>query len=270
MFMRSVTALLRRSTVWITLSVIATPVLGQFFIQAATDNHWYDGAGARIAKLASLVVAIAGSKSGLAVAALLGGFTAGLHTEILLRKMDRRRLTEPAVAPEEFARSLYVGEMTVATGRLAGDHCLEIAVRVYNGARQAIRIASVEGFIEARIQPSADGKPVPASLKLPQPSLQRDRTDVECVGPGKECLISLQQLLPPSMASDIVRALDGAGVHLLTANLAIGAVSVDDHTLRGRISLWDGINLRRWNGDLSGRITTMTVSTVAFGHASVA
>jgi hypothetical protein len=66
------------------------PIAGQFFIQVATDKHWYDNAGSKWDRIVSAAYSFVTSTPFLCCVFALLGLTAGLWIDSLLAKRERK------------------------------------------------------------------------------------------------------------------------------------------------------------------------------------
>jgi hypothetical protein len=93
---------------------------------------------------------------------------------------------------------LYVGQIHSSFSRFSEDHCIELAIRVFNGTRETISLGQLRGAI--RYGETINGQGVEKEM-LPAPAVLTDRTNISTIAPFTEMTLILEQRIPRTIAA---------------------------------------------------------------------
>lgn len=180
----------------------------------------------------------------------------------ILEQSDTMSATGQDFPPTVRAISpLYVGQIIISASQLA-DGSLEIAVRAFNGSRETIVLAGVNGAILAGIN-NETGAP------LPTPTLRPEHI-VAPVPPGAEFMIVLDQPLPGQLAQTYSDALNAAAyIALDLRELRVMMRAEDDANVIAPLPLWHGATIGRRDDIFTGRMYIAALSGAAAFNLSV-
>ena len=100
-------------------------------------------------------------------------------------------------------------------------------------------------------------------IELPAPAL----VDAVTVNAGKEFVISLQQHLPPKIASQFLNDIEKSHLTLDLQLLELNAIAVSDQNMKVTLPLWDAVTLKRRDDVVSNRVTVLSATGTAAGFS---
>lgn len=142
--------------------------------------------------------------------------------------------------------SVYVGEMHVDFQHLQADLYVELSIRAFNGSGKPISVRQVRGELSVATSPRQGGSVLEIG-RLPSPRLLEDRTRTRAIPDRAEIFLVFEQRVPRAMADTITATLDARDqVQLGLNDLNIMVSGDGDPSREVRLSIWNGMTLRRW------------------------
>ena len=154
-------------------------------------------------------------------------------------------------------RGLYVGNIIASASDLRNENRLDLAIIGFNASDVSVSVASISGRIRGG---SGNFKDM---IELPAPAL----VDAIMVDSGKEFVISLQQHLPPKIASQFLKDIEKSHLTLDLQYLELTAISVSNQNKKVKLPLWDAVTLKRRDDVVSNRVTVLSATGAAAGFS---
>lgn len=159
-----------------------------------------------------------------------------------LSSSDAFRATVTVSDPPPFSENgLYVGTMTVSTGKLQDEGWVEITARCFNATGHAVFVHRAQGAIKVGEIVGSSGRGLG---ELPPPHLVHNANN-DKVQDWKEFIISIEQRVPREMAERILSATDDHSVSLDLDSLTVTVCSHNAASASARLPVWNGIRLTR-------------------------
>ena len=245
---------------WVSTAIVAffvVPLGSEFFVEWAKEQGVYANPAAKVSAAMSWT-------SGLVENWWFALAFGGLASATVLLWTDhwlRGRKAEPKAV--SLKAGLYVGDMKVATSKLATELVIEFSARGFNATGGDIRIVGLQGVIKCSSGCSND-----TDISLPAPSME-DRFTQSRIGHLTEFIVAIEQRVTRDVA-DRILALDGdSSVWLNFQSLDILATTRERPGTPERLPLWGGMRLNKRPGAQNAdRVVYATARNLLVGEDS--